>query len=66
MTAPTNREVIAQWRDEPAPLLALLHAFHDRDGFISEATLRDTSPSDFGSPLAELFGTLTFYHPFFP
>ena len=32
MAAPTNREVIAQWRDEPAPLLSLLHAFHDRDG----------------------------------
>ena len=63
MTAPTNREVIAQWRDEPAPLLALLHAFHDRDGFISEATLRDIAVG-LRIPLAELFGTLTFYHHF--
>ncbi len=63
MTAPTNREVIAQWRDEPAPLLSLLHAFHDRDGFISEAVLRAIAVG-LRIPLAELFGTLTFYHHF--
>ena len=63
MATPTNREVIAQWRDEPAPLLALLHAFHDRDGFISEAALRDIAVG-LRIPLAELFGTLTFYHHF--
>ena len=63
MAAPTNREVIAQWRDEPAPLLSLLHAFHDRDGFISEATLRDIAVG-LRIPLAELFGTVTFYHHF--
>ena len=63
MTAPTNREVIAQWRDEPAPLLALLHTFHDRDEFISEAVLRDIAVG-LRIPLAELFGTLTFYHHF--
>ncbi len=63
MAAPTNREVIAQWRDKPAPLLALLHAFHDRDGFISEAVLRDIAVG-LRIPLAELFGTVTFYHHF--
>ena len=63
MAAPTNREVIAQWRDEPAPLLALLHVFHDRDGFISEAVLRDIAVG-LRIPLAELFGTVTFYHHF--
>ena len=63
MAAPTNREVIDQWRDEPAPLLALLHVFHDRDGFISESVLRDIAVG-LRIPLAELFGTLTFYHHF--
>ena len=63
MAAPTNREVIAQWRDKPAPLLALLHVFHDRDGFISEAVLRDIAVG-LRIPLAELFGTVTFYHHF--
>ena len=63
MTAPTNSELIARWRDAPAPLLALLHAFHDRDGFISEAALRDIAVG-LRIPLAELFGTLTFYHHF--
>ena len=63
MAAPTNREVIAQWCDEPAPLLSLLHVFHDRDGFISEAVLRDIAVG-LRIPLAELFGTVTFYHHF--
>ena len=63
MSTPTNREVIARWRDAPAPLLALLHAFHDRDGFISEAALRDIAVG-LRIPLAELFGTVTFYHHF--
>ncbi len=59
----TNAELIANWRDEPAPLLSVLHAFHDRDGFISEEVLRDISVG-LRIPLAELFGTLTFYHHF--
>ena len=41
MATATNRELIECWRNEPAPLLPLLHAFHDRDGFISEDALRD-------------------------
>ncbi len=60
---PTNAELIANWRNAPAPLLSVLHAFHDRDGFISEAALRDIAVG-FRIPLAELFGTLTFYHHF--
>lgn len=60
---PTNGELIEKWRDAPAPLLGILHAFHDRDGYISEETLRDIAVG-FRIPLAELFGTLTFYHHF--
>ncbi len=60
---PTNVQLIAKWRDAPAPLLGILHAFHDRDGFISEAALRDIAVG-LRIPLAELFGTLTFYHHF--
>ena len=60
---PTNAELIEKWRDAPAPLLGILHAFHDRDGYISEETLRDIAVG-FQIPLAELFGTLTFYHHF--
>lgn len=63
MTALTNQALIAQFREAPAPLLAVLHAFHDRDGFISEAALRDIAIG-LRMPLAELFGTLTFYHHF--
>ena len=60
---PTNAELIADWRDAPAPLLGILHAFHDRDGFIPEASLRDIAVG-LRIPLAELFGTLTFYYHF--
>ena len=58
-----NQALIAQFREAPAPLLAVLHAFHDRDGFISEAALRAIAIG-LRIPLAELFGTLTFYHHF--
>ena len=60
---PTNAELIAKWQESPAPLLSILHEFHDRDGFISEESLRDIAVG-FRIPLAELFGTLTFYHHF--
>ena len=59
----TNADLIAEWHDAPAPLLGLLHAFHDRDGFISEESLRDIAVG-LRIPLAELFGTVTFYHHF--
>ena len=60
---PTNEELIEKWRDAPAPLLGILHDFHDRDGIISEAALRDIAVG-LRIPLAELYGTLTFYHHF--
>ncbi|CAN5453226.1 hypothetical protein BH10CHL1_BH10CHL1_06010 [soil metagenome] len=59
----TDSELIERWRDEPAPLLALLHAFHDRDGYLSETALR-TIAQGLRMPLADLFGTVTFYHHF--
>ena len=63
MKTPTNRELIQRWRGEPAPLLPLLHAFHDRDGFISDESLRDAAVG-LKIPLADLFGIVTFYHHF--
>ena len=63
MATPTNHELIDRWREEPAPLLPLLHAFHDRDGFITEEALRNVAIG-LRIPLADLFGTVTFYHHF--
>lgn len=62
MTA-TNNELNDRWRNEPAPLLPILHAFHDRDGYLSEDALRDVSRA-LQIPLANLYGTVTFYHHF--
>ena len=61
MAIPTNQELIDRWRDAPAPLLPLLHAFHDRDGFLSEEAMRQVVRG-LKIPLADLFGTVTFYH----
>jgi NADH-quinone oxidoreductase subunit F len=58
-----NDALIAPWRDEPAPLLPILHEFHDRDGYLSEEALRDISRA-LRIPLADLYGTVSFYHHF--
>jgi NADH-quinone oxidoreductase subunit F len=63
MPRATDDELIDRWKDEPAPLLPLLHAFHDRDGYLSEPVLRSIA-SALRLPLADLFGTVTFYHHF--
>ncbi|SVD58787.1 uncharacterized protein METZ01_LOCUS411641, partial [marine metagenome] len=39
MNSSTNEDLVANWQDEPAPLLPLLHAFHDRDGYLSEESI---------------------------
>jgi NADH-quinone oxidoreductase subunit F len=61
MTVPTDHELTQRWRDEPAPLLPLLHAFHDRDGVLSDEALRQVSRA-LDIPMADLYGTVTFYH----
>ncbi|MCS1411544.1 MAG: NADP-reducing hydrogenase subunit HndC [Verrucomicrobia subdivision 3 bacterium] len=60
-TQATNQSIIDQWKQEPAPLLSVLHAFHDRDGHLSEPVIRDIA-AGLKIPLAELYGTITFYH----
>ncbi len=63
MTKPSNQDLIDRWSKEPAPLLPLLHDLHDRDGYLSEKVLRVVSKA-LRIPIAELFGTVTFYHHF--
>ncbi len=60
---PTNDELIARARTEPAPLLPLLHRLHERDGYLSEEALRAVAKG-LRIPIADLFGTVTFYHHF--
>jgi NADH-quinone oxidoreductase subunit F len=60
---PTDNDLISKWKDEPAPLLPMLHAFHDRDGFLSESSITAVSAA-LKIPIAELWGTVTFYHHF--
>jgi NADH-quinone oxidoreductase subunit F len=58
-----DQELVAHWRTQPAPLLPLLHAFHERDGHLSEGALRAVA-AGLRMPLADLYGTVTFYHHF--
>jgi NADH-quinone oxidoreductase subunit F len=60
---PTTDELIAQAKSEPAPLLPLLHRLHERDGHLSEEALRAVAKG-LRIPIADLFGTITFYHHF--
>ena len=59
----TDRELFDRWLDQPAPLLPVLHAFHERDGYLSEEALRSIA-AELRIPIADLFGTVTFYHHF--
>lgn len=58
-----NRQLVEEWADKPAPLLGVLHAFHQRDGYISDSAMRAISKG-LRQPLADLYGTVTFYHHF--
>ena len=63
MITPTNEDLVTRWSCEEAPLLPLLHAFHDRDGYLTEESIRAVSDG-LKIPIAEVFGTVTFYHHF--
>ena len=56
-------DILARWKEEPAPLLPILHDFHDRDGYLSGEALRAVAQG-LRIPIADLFGTVTFYHHF--
>ncbi len=57
----SDRALIESQKDQPAPLLLLLDTFHRRDDVITPAVLRAIAEG-LGIPLADLFGTVTFYH----
>ncbi len=56
-------DIVARWKEEPAPLLPILHDFHDRDGYLSAEAIRAVAQG-LRIPIADLFGTVTFYHHF--
>ena len=63
MISESDQQLIDAWQTAPAPLLPMLHAFHDRDGHLAESSIRAVSGA-LKIPLAELYGTVTFYHHF--
>ncbi|NRA96811.1 MAG: NAD(P)H-dependent oxidoreductase subunit E, partial [Planctomycetes bacterium] len=63
MPSPSDAEIFARWKTAEAPLLPVLHAFHDRDGLVSEDAIRAIA-TGLRIPIADLYGTVTFYHHF--
>ncbi|MEZ4416496.1 MAG: NADH-ubiquinone oxidoreductase-F iron-sulfur binding region domain-containing protein [Gemmatimonadota bacterium] len=63
MTPKSNEAILAEWGSQPAPLLPVLHALHQRDGYLSEEALRFVARA-LRIPIADLYGTVTFYHHF--
>lgn len=59
----SNEAIIEQWSDKDAPLLPVLHAFHDRDDYLSDDAIKFISKA-LKIPVAELYATITFYHHF--
>ena len=62
-STPSTIELIDRYRWEPGNLLPILHALHDRDGRLTEDSLR-TVAAELKIPIADLWGTVTFYHHF--
>ncbi len=56
----STEKIIEEWRTQPAPLLGMLHAFHERDLKITEEAILAIAKA-LRIPKAELFGTVTFY-----
>ena len=63
MATSSNGHIIDTWYDQPAPLLPVLHAYHDRDKYLSDTAIAEVA-AGMKIPLAELFTTITFYHHF--
>ncbi len=63
MNKSNDQELVDRWRNQPAPLLPLLNAVHDRDGVISEEAMMAVAKG-LKIPIADLFGTVSFYHHF--
>ena len=58
---PSENQVIAELKAQPAPLLLLLDAFHRQDDCLTPEALRAIADG-LRMPLADLYGTVTFYH----
>ncbi|MFQ5654916.1 MAG: NAD(P)H-dependent oxidoreductase subunit E, partial [Planctomycetota bacterium] len=54
-------EIIDRFSDEPAPFLSILHGIDERFGYLPEGALNAVAEA-LRIPIAELYGTVTFYH----
>ena len=58
---PKEIQSVAELKAQPAPLLLLLDAFHRQDDYLTPDALRAIADG-LRIPLADLYGTVTFYH----
>ena len=59
--SPRARAIVEQYRLEPAPLLAILHALQDEAGYLDEPSLATVADA-LRIPHGDLYGVVTFYH----
>lgn len=57
------QQIIARFRDQPGPLLLVLHAIQDEFGYIPNEAL-PTVAAELNLSRAEVHGVVTFYHYF--
>ncbi len=60
---PVAEGIVEKYRHEPAPLLPILHALQEKDGFLREAALLVVADRLKIEP-GDLYGVVTFYHHF--
>ena len=52
---------IEEWKEKPGNLIMILHKVQEEQGYISKAAAQAVAERT-GSPLAQVYGVMTFYH----
>lgn len=59
----TVKSIVAQFKDNPGPLIPVLQKVQDEFGYISEQSMKEVS-RELGIPESEVFGVFSFYSQF--
>lgn len=54
-------DFIEEWKEKPGNLIMILHKIQEEQGYISKEAAMEVSKQT-GTPLAKIYGTMSFYH----
>lgn len=54
-------DFIEEWKEKPGNLIMILHKIQEEQGYISKEATMEVSKQT-GTPLAKIYGTMSFYH----